>query len=332
MAPASPSLNHDPFSATARFLAHAVAFLVIRPIFWIVYKLGYGPRLWGKIGQRVRRSLLDGHDFGDYQPTEHDVIVCTYAKCGTNWTMQIAHQIATLGEGEFRHIHDVVPWPDFAKQELTIPLDDPTPIRESPTGLRVIKTHLERHRVPYDKKARYICVLRDPKDAFASNYPFIRDVMFGPLTPPVEIWLELFCSENFFMLWGEHLASYWKERATPNFLILTFEEMKADLEGSVKRIADFMGVTLDEEQLAAVCEKSSFAYMKGIGDRFDPPALTPFSSSQRTMIRRGVSGGSSELLSPEQQRFVDEYFRADLAKRGCDFPYDETYADPEFRE
>ncbi len=325
MAEARGSFNHNPYSAGQRRVARAVAWLVGKPVFWLAYRLGYGTRLWAKIGARARRQLLEGHDFGRYTPDEHDVIVCTYPKCGTNWAMQIAFQVANLGKGEFAHIHDVIPWPDFAKQELVLSLDDGTPAAESPTGLRVIKTHLEWNRVPYSEKARYICILRDPKDAFASNYPFVRDVMFGPLMPPVEIWLRLFCSENFLALWGEHLASYWKDRAKPNLLILTFEEMKADLEGAVRRIADFMGVKLDEAQLAAVCERSSFSYMKGIGDRFEPPALTPLASSRRQMIRRGESGGSAELLSLAQQRFIDDYFRADLARRGCDFPYDEVY-------
>jgi hypothetical protein len=44
---------------------------------------------------------------------------------------------------------------------------------------------------------------------------------------------------------------------------------------------------------------------------------------EMTMIRRGMQGGSSELLSPEQQRQVDEYFMAELRRLGSDFPYQE---------
>ncbi len=36
----------------------------------------------------------------------------TYAKSGTNWMMQIAHQLIYHGKGEYNHLHDVVPWPD----------------------------------------------------------------------------------------------------------------------------------------------------------------------------------------------------------------------------
>jgi hypothetical protein len=42
-----------------------------------------------------------------------------------------------------------------------------------------------------------------------------------------------------------------------------------------------------------------------------------------TMMRKGEQGGSSELLSRERQRELDAYFRAELARLGSDFPYEE---------
>ncbi len=287
--------------------------------------MGYSDRFWAAIGRKIRQQLIAGNDFGDYQPTQHDVVVCTYPKCGTNWAMQIAYQIAMRGQGEFDHIHDVVPWPEFAKQELLVPLSDGTARQAAPTGLRVIKTHLEWDRVPYTKDARYICILRDPKDAFVSNYHFVRDVMFGPLMPSVPIWLRLFFSDAAPFVWSDHLHSYWKDRHLPNLLILTFEEMKADLPNAVRSIAAFMGVELTEDEFNAVCEKSSFAYMKKNEEKFKPPALSPWSSPDRQMIRRGVSGGSSELLSLEQQRFIDTQCKTGLHRVGSDFPFDEVW-------
>jgi hypothetical protein len=39
------------------------------------------------------------------------------------------------------------------------------------------------------------------------------------------------------------------------------------------------------------------------------------------MIRKGMSGGSSELLSPAQQQRIDAHFEARLRELGSDFPY-----------
>jgi hypothetical protein len=41
------------------------------------------------------------------------------------------------------------------------------------------------------------------------------------------------------------------------------------------------------------------------------------------MIRKGSQGGSSELLSRERQREIDEHFRAELRELGSDLPYDD---------
>ena len=67
--------------------------------------------------------------------------------------------------------------------------------------------------------------------------------------------------------------------------------------------------------------------MKGLGDKFAPPALTPWSSPNRQTIRRGTSGGSAELLSPEQQRFIDARCKAGLARLGSDFPFDTVWGE-----
>lgn len=310
------------FPWLTRVLSYLLAVLVLRPLAYLVDKFGYTDRLWRAIGRRIRRDVIDGSDFGDYRPTDKDVLVCTFPKCGTNWVMQIAHQIATRGSGNFTHIHAVVPWPDFTKQSLIIPLSDKSPQQSSPTGLRVIKTHLEWDRIPYSEDARYICILRDPKDAFVSNYHFVRDIFFGTLMPPVSVWLKLFCSNGFPFVWPEHVHGYWQARELPNVMILTFEEIKADMSAVITRIAHFMGVELTVDEFAKVCKKSSFGYMQQISDRFKPPALTPLAAVDRKMIRRGASGASDELLTAEQQAAIDAYCKESLTTLGSDLPYE----------
>jgi hypothetical protein len=46
------------------------------------------------------------------------------------------------------------------------------------------------------------------------------------------------------------------------------------------------------------------------------------------MIRRGETGASRELLTPEEQARIDTYCRAELARLGCDFDYERVYAAP----
>lgn len=289
-------------------------------------KLGLSRQTLRAMTSQMQSIKIKQRAFKGYRPTRHDVFVCTYAKSGTYWTLQIAHQVAHRGKGEFGHIHDVVPWPEAPMPNM-IKLADETPARTSPTGLRVIKTHLESEYVPYSPEAKYIIVVRDPKDIFVSSYFFSQGMIPGSMVPVAE-WLNLFLFGEFqYGSWVKHLAGYWPWHTRDNVLLLTFEEMKADHVGVVRRIAAFMGVTLTDGEFALVVEKSQFQYMKRIDEKFTPQRPWPFNKRLEgfAVMRKGARGGSSELLSPEQQAQINQRMKAELQRYGCDFPYKQMF-------
>jgi Sulfotransferase domain len=295
---------------------------------WLASMLGKSRQAMAFLGRGMQSKRLKTNAFKAYQPTAHDVFVCTYSKSGTNWAMQIAYQITQYGQGTFDHIHDVVPWPETPMSTI-VDLRDESAAQQAPTGLRVIKTHLESPYVPYSPLAKYIVVVRDPKEIFVSSYYFSSGMLARSAMLTVEEWLGLFLSADFpYGSWAEHMASYWPWRDRANVLLLTYDALKADTAGAARRIAVLMGVELSEAQLAAVLEKSSFAYMKRIDEKFMPAVPFPFNHllGQPVMIRKGERGKSSELLTHEQQAQIDTYMRAGLARYHCDFSYDEMFA------
>ena len=307
-------------SSTRRALVGAVVLGIYVPV-----SKAMGKRWPRAVARLMNRYLAHLHE--PYVPAASDVVVASYFKSGTNWTMQIAVQIAYRGRAEFEHIHDLVPWPDIpSRTRYALPVDDDAPRQDCPTGLRVVKTHLPlAGELPYVPAARYIAVVRDPKDVFVSGYHFCRSMFLGRLMPSVADWLDVYLSPDTPIgSWAEHVASYWRERAKPNVLFLTYEQMRGDLPGTVDRIATFMGVQLNEDERAAVIERSTFQYMKNIGHKFEPPG-PPWAKSKGAMMRRGERGASHELLTREQQQRIDDYWRAELAALGCDFAYDEAF-------
>lgn len=305
-----------------RWLTTPLGVLVLA-VYWPVTKL-FASR-WPRWVTRTMTKFLSGFP-KDYVPTAADVLVCSYYKSGTNWTMQIAVQIAYRGRAEFEHIHDLVPWPDItARARYAVPLDDDAARRSAPTGLRVIKTHLALDALPYSPAARYLWVVRDPKDVFVSSYHFTRQMGLGPLMPTVEAWLDTYLSPDAALgSWAWHLASGWRLRDSGNVLFLTYESMRADLPAAVDKIAAFMGVALTPAERAAVIERSTFAYMKGISHKFEAPGA-PWASPTGAMMRRGESGKSGELIAAEQQRRIDDYCRAELERLQCGFPYESAF-------
>jgi aryl sulfotransferase len=298
---------------------------VVAPLVYVFERLGVTERVLRNAHAQQQKQLARKNPFKSYVPNEHDVFVATYAKSGTNWMMQIVHQLLFHGKGEFEHIHDVAPWPDSPAPlgKYAIPVEDPSVWMASPEKKRVIKTHLNWELIPYAGSARYIAVIRDPKDVFVSNY-FFAKALGGAAIPRLETWYRMFVSESFLLggSWAVNAAGYWAQRHRPNVLVLSFKSMKRDLAGTVRRVAEFLDVRVGDEVLESVCAQAGFAYMKGIDSKFAVWKMTPW-SSPGTMVRKGLQGGSSELLSVEQQRHIDQYFMEELQRLGCDLPYDE---------
>ena len=107
-------------------------------------------------------------------------------------------------------------------------------------------------------------------------------------------------------------------------LFLTYEQMRADLGSAVDAIAALMGVDLTADERAAVVRQSTFAHMKSIEDKFESRGA-PWSSASGAMIRSGKHRASGEMLSTVDQLRVDDYWRAELARMECDFPYDAAF-------
>ncbi len=105
-------------------------------------------------------------------------------------------------------------------------------------------------------------------------------------------------------------------------LVVSFKAMKRDLPGTIRKIAEFLDVRVGEDVLDLVAKKSSFGYMKTIGGKFAGWNPIPW-RTEAAMMRKGSQGGSAELLTPDRQREMDEYFMAELKRLGSDLPYEE---------
>lgn len=312
-------LHRKPMPVWARYALAGLFYGIGFPLTRVLALFGKWPMTFGAMRRGKPRSR-------DFTPTAHDVMICSYFKSGTNWTMHTALQIAHRGQAQFAHIHDVVPWIDVPPRFRMAVEPADSQWLNSPTGLRVIKTHSAWDDIVYCPAAKYIWVVRDPKDVFVSSYHFIKSLLLGRLMPTPMQWLGLFLSPKTPEgSWAKHVDGGWRNRHRDNVLFLTYEEMKADLPGAVRKMAALMGVALTEAEFAAVVAQSSFAHMKTIEHKFDPPGM-PWAKSKGAMIRRGERGVADEFLNDMQKRRVDNYWRAELRSLGSDFPYDEAFA------
>jgi hypothetical protein len=330
---AVPGFERKPAPIAARVAGGVFVECVFAPMIWGTQKLGVAERMLASFNDKREQEFVKKNPFRGYMPGAQDVFVMTYAKSGTNWMMQIVHQLIHHGKGEFDHIHNLVPWPDAKlmspmMREYAIPLEQATEWQTAPERKRVIKTHFNWELLPYSEEARYISVIRDPKDVFVSAYFFIKDTGMGPAMPSVDTMYRLFMADKFLLggSWPANAAGYWAQRCRPNVLVVSFASMKRDLEGTVRRVAGFLDISVSDEVIRAVCEKASFQYMKGIDHKFGTGKMIPWRAASK-MMRKGQQGSSGELLTRERQRELDAHCMAELKRLGSDLPYEE-FCDP----
>lgn len=322
-----PLFKHRPPSFAIQLASGLYIECLARPGMWILEKSRRAEQVLGFFAERQQQGFKKHNPFRQFKPGAEDVFVMTYSKSGTNWMMQIALQLIYHGKCEYDHIHDIVPWPDIEvmprfMSRYAVPLDQSNHWTSAPERKRVIKTHFNWDLLPYSEQARYIAVIRDPKDVFVSSYFFVRDGIMGRAMPSVDTWFNLFLSEKSIIggSWARNAAGYWAERHRPNVMIASFKAMKRDLRRTVLDVAHFLSIQAGENVIDEVCRRSTFEYMKQADSKFRIGKIIPW-RPEGAMIRRGAQGGSSELLTPERQRQVDAYFIAELKRLGSDLPY-----------
>ena len=248
-----------------------------------------------------------------FVPRPTDVVIAPFAKCGTTWLQQMVHSLRTGGDLDFDDISRVVPWIETA-YDLGIDLDAPQ--RAEP---RAFKSHLAWDAAPLG--ARSIVAVRDPRDALVSAYRFFEGWFFEPGSIDVEtIGRARFLDDRDYY---RHLTSWWEHRDDPDVLLLAYEHMKQDHEGTVRRVAEFIGVDADDARIAVACEEASLATMQAHADRYDdllmrrhsedvcglPPAIGP------GKVATGAVGRGRVELGPEFLAELDAVWQETLGAR-----------------
>lgn len=241
-----------------------------------------------------------------FVPKPDDIIISPYAKCGTTWTQQIVHTLRTRGDMDFEDISCVVPW---IETSVPLQIDLNAPQKARP---RAFKSHLNWDLVP--KGARYIVPLRDPRDAIVSMFKFMEGWFLEPGTVDVNEFAmaELQDIENGRDYYS-HLLSWWPRRDDEDALILSYEAMLIDPQHTIKRIADFISVPLDDELLKLTLKHSSIDFMLAHKNQFDDVPMRRLSEersdlptgSDSAKVRQGKTGSHRLELNEDVMAEMD---------------------------
>ena len=266
--------------------------------------------------REIQTNHFDSTIWNDFKFRDDDVIVSTYGKSGTTWTQQILAQLLMGPDGELE-TGIISPWMDLRVPPKEVKLAE----IEAQQHRRFVKTHLPTDALVFSEKAKYVYVGRDGRDVAWSLYNHhlkgndgwysaLNDTpgLVGPKFPRIEEGTDAYAYyttwfENdgypFWPFW-ENIRSWWAIRDLPNVMMIHFSDMKADLEGEMRRIADFLDVSHKEEDWPTLVEYCTFDWMKRHGDLTAPLGGALWDGGSDSFLFKGVNRRWAETLSADE--------------------------------
>lgn len=283
---------------------------------------------WPRKTRELQNHHMDSTVWNDFAFRDDDVIVGTYAKSGTTWTQQIVAQLIFQGNADVA-VAEISPWWDMR----IIPPE----VREqvlAQTHRRVLKTHLPVDALVLSPKAKYLYIGRDGRDVVMSMYnhhanfaPLAFELLnetpgrVGPPLPPADpdprryfrTWLDE-DGAPFWSFW-ENIASWWAVRDLPNVKLVHFADLKRDLDGEMRAIADFLEVDVPAERWPEIVEHCTFDWMKANAPKVAPLGGAVWEGGASTFINKGVNGRWRDVLTAQDSL---DYERLALENLGPD--------------
>jgi hypothetical protein len=227
-----------------------------------------------------------------------DVFLVSYPKSGSTWTRFMIANYLFDNHCDFttvsRHLPDL-------HNESTL---DPTLPRP-----RVIKSHYPRDR----QYRRVVYLARDGRDVAVSYYFHALRYRLVPDDTTFAGFLDRFNEGTVdgYGAWGDHVLS-WLDGASGDFLLLRYEELKAQPAACLARILEFAGLAPDSARIEQAVDASSFSRMRSLEQRQRREVgAWACTNPNIPFVRSGLIGESRRHFTAELQAgFTDRHGRA----------------------
>ncbi|XP_059386311.1 sulfotransferase 2B1-like [Carassius carassius] len=251
-----------------------------------------------------------------------DILIATYPKSGTTWMQEVVPLI--LSEGDLTPVltvpnWDRVPWLE-EHRAILLNLEQ----RASP---RVFATHFHHHMMnqSYFKiKPRVLYVLRNPKDVFTSSYHYygMASYLVNPGTQD-EFMEKFLDGKIIFGSWFDHVKDWINAEEQESIQYIFYEEMIADLKGSVEKIAKFLGKSLSSDVTEKIADHCVFKNMKQ--NKMSNFSLVPeeyMDQKKSEFLRKGIAGDWKNLFTEAQEQRFDAVYNEEMRDVTFKFMWD----------
>jgi aryl sulfotransferase len=246
-----------------------------------------------------------------------DIVISTRSKTGTTWVQMICALLIFQTPELPAPLAQLSPWLDH----LIVPREEVYAQLAAQKHRRFIKTHTPLDGIPLDLQATYIVTARHPLDMFVSFYHQSDNIDHArlrqltgqpepaepprPRTPLHDRLLRWITDDDDpreypdslpGLMW--HLSDAWARRHEPNVMMVHYDDLLADLDGQMRRVARQLGIAIPEQAWPALVQAATFKGMRNSADML-VPTLGLFKSNA-AFFRRGTSGAGREILSDEE--------------------------------
>ena len=269
-----------------------------------------------RAASRVYRTWgFDSRRWDGFVPRDGDIVIATYPKCGTTWMQRIVGLLVFQDPAPVA-VMDVSVWID--RRFGATPAEALARV-EAQTHRRFLKSHLPADGLPLHDEVRYIHVARDGREVclsfhnhISSYTPWMLEQLDAaglgdetiarryPRAPadPADFfhrWLvdgglpgvrDGLTGMSFF----ENERSWWEERGRPNVLFVHYADLKADLDGKMRRIAGFLDIEVPDALWPVLVEAAGFAAMRQAGDALLGGGARVFEGGGQSFFHHGETG------------------------------------------
>ncbi len=267
---------------------------------------------------RYRSDEEDSGRWDGFPFRPGDIVISTRSKSGTTWMQMICALLVFQEPEPPTPLAQLSPWVDW----LVIPHDEVIERLTAQRHRRFVKTHTPLDGIPLHPEATYIVVGRHPLDMAVSLYhqgnninrERVRELTGQPAPakprpprPPVRDWLLRWVGRESDprvdmdslpgVLW--HLSDAWARRDQPNIVLVHYDDLLADLEGEMRRLAGLLGIEVPESKWPALVRAATLERMRAGAVQASPDTRGVL-KDPAAFFRRGTSGAGEELLTSDE--------------------------------
>jgi aryl sulfotransferase len=260
-------------------------------------------------------DIDDNERWVDFALRDGDIVISTRSKSGTTWMQMICALLVFQTPALPEPLSYLSPWLDH----LVVQQDELFARLAGQRHRRIIKTHTPLDGIRVRSGASYIVVSRQPLDMAVSlyhqgaNLDRARIAELAGQPPPAETGPRPIL-RDWLLEWIErdddprtsldslpgvlaHVAdARRRERSEDNVLVVRYEDLLADLDGQMRRIAARLGIAVDDTIWPGLVRAATLDGMRAALDSVVPDPDRIF-RDRRAFFGRGSSGAGRELLT-----------------------------------